>query len=138
MFAKILKNKTENFYIQFLRFAITGIIGFVVDFGVLYALTEFCGWHYLLSATLGFVCGLIATYFLSVFWVFDKRRFNNAFSEFALFAVISGIGLLLNLFLMWFCTEIIDFHYLISKIISSVLVMFWNFFARKYILFSKK
>jgi putative flippase GtrA len=53
-----------------------------------------------------------------------------------IFAVIGLVGLGLNEGIIWSFTDLVHFHYLISKIISAIVVFFWNFFARKKILFS--
>jgi putative flippase GtrA len=45
------------------------------------------------------------------------------------------VGLGLNEVFIWFFTAEVGFYYLISKIISAIIVLFWNFFARKYVLF---
>jgi putative flippase GtrA len=46
------------------------------------------------------------------------------------------VGLGLNHFFMWFFTEQVGLLYLISKLISAVLVYLWNFLVRKYALFN--
>jgi len=45
------------------------------------------------------------------------------------------IGLVLNEALIWFFTSYIGLFYLISKINAAVIILLWNFFARKYALF---
>jgi putative flippase GtrA len=43
------------------------------------------------------------------------------------------VGLLFDTGLMYFFTEALYFHYLFSKIISTTIVMLWNFIARKFL-----
>ena len=106
-----------------------------MDYGFLFLLTEVFGIHYLLSATISFILGLITNYLLSVVWVFNNRKLANRWAEFGVFAIIGVIGLGLNALIMYLCTDKIGIHYMLSKIISTVIVFFWNFFARKIILF---
>lgn len=112
-----------------------GGIAFLVDFGLLYLLTEFAGLHYLISAAVSFLFGLLANYFLSRVWVFDRRTMGNATVEFAVFAVIGIVGLGLNEGIMWFVSEKIHFHDMIAKAVSAGIVLIWNFGARKFVLF---
>ena len=136
---EILKKlKSNETLIQLFRYGIVGGIAFVVDYGSLYVLTEFCHCHYLVSAAIAFILGLIVNYLLSLKWVFTEQRFNNAWMEFAIFAIIGVIGLGLNELLIYAITEHIGLHYMIGKIISTVVVFFWNFFARKMVLFTSK
>lgn len=121
--------------IQFLRYTFVGTAAFAVDFLSLWALTEFLNVYYLVSAAVSFVAGLAANYLLSVRWVFGNRTIGNKGLEFGAFAVIGIAGLALNELIIWGLTEHLGFHYLISKIVSTVVVFLFNFFSRKYLLF---
>ena len=112
-----------------------GGVAFVCDFGALYALTEFAGLHYLISASLSFLLGLGVNYALSVLWVFSRRALQSRWVEFGIFAAVGVVGLALNALFMWLFTDVAGFHYLVSKIGSTVLVFLWNFAARKISLF---
>ncbi len=128
-------NKTNNTLIQLFRYTFVGGIAFIIDFGSLFALTEFFHIHYLISAAIAFLFGLSTNYCLSILWVFDKRAVQSRWMEFFIFGFIGLIGLGLNELIIWFFTEKIHFHYLISKIVSTIVVYCWNFFVRKLTLF---
>ena len=121
-FNKLFKEETENTLIQLFRYGFVGGAAFLVDYGVLVLLTEVFGMHYLLS----------------VVWVFNNRTLGNRWAEFTVFAIIGVIGLGLNALIMYVCTDKMGIYYMISKIISTVIVFFWNFFARKIVLFKAK
>ena len=120
---------------QLCRYTLVGAIAFVFDFGSLFGFTHFLGVHYLLSACMAFLIGMCVNYVLSIKWVFRRRSIGSKSVEFLVFALIGLAGLGLNELFIWFFTEITGFHYLLSKIISTVFVYLWNFFARKYSLF---
>ncbi len=126
---------SDNVFIQLFRYGFVGGTAFVVDFSVLYVLTRFAGLYYLLSAGIAFIIGLAVNYLLSISWVFNRRKVNNRFSELFIFTVIGIVGLLLTSLLMWLFTEQAGLFYLISKIITTAIVLIWNFTARKLILF---
>lgn len=133
----LLRGATESTPTQFLRYSLVGGMAFLVDFGSLYAFTEFGGLPYLVSAALAFVLGLCTNYVLSISWVFSSRKLGNRWLEFGVFALIGLVGLGLNELIIWQFTETIGLHYLVSKIVSAGVVLFWNFFARKYALFKR-
>jgi putative flippase GtrA len=130
----ITKNQ-NNTLIQLFRYTFVGGVAFIFDFGSLFILTEYFNVYYLISAAIAFLLGLTINYFLSIIWVFEKRSINSKYIEFIVFALIGTIGLALNEFFMWFFTEIVNTHYLFSKLISTVFVYLWNFTIRKFTLF---
>jgi len=133
--SKLFTDKTDSLLIQLFRYTFVGGIAFLVDFGSLFALTEFCGVHYLISAAIAFILGLVTNYLLSIIWVFSRRTLKSRWLELYIFALIGVVGLGFNELFIWFFTERVNLHYLLSKIVSTVFVYLWNFFARKYILF---
>jgi putative flippase GtrA len=132
---KLLKNNTDKTHIQMFRYLFVGGGAFIVDFLSLFILTDFFGLYYLISAAIAFILGLIVNYFLSITWVFNKRKLKNRPLEFGMFGVIGIIGLGFNEVIIWFFTQDLQIYYLISKIFAAIFILFWNFFARKYILF---
>ena len=133
---KIFVEKTNNTLIQLFRYTFVGGTAFLVDFGLLAFLTEFFDLHYLISTSCGFLGGLIVNYIISILWVFTDSKIKNKKIEFLIFTVIGIIGLLLTELFMYLFTDIAEIHYLISKIITTIIVYLWNFLGRKYILFS--
>lgn len=129
-------SKSHKTSIQLFKYGFVGGIAFCVDFGSLFFLTEVIKIHYLISAAIAFILGLLTNYTLSILWVFPKRAIADKRIEFLLFLIIGLVGLGLNEVIIWFFTEFIHFYYLISKLFSTVVVFFWNFFARKKLLFS--
>ena len=132
---KVFINETSNWIAQLIRYVFVGGGAFCVDYGLLYLCTDFGHVHYLLSATLSFIAGLIVNYVLSTKWIFTKSRISNSLIEFVIYAIIGVVGLVLNDLLMYIFTDRLYIHYLISKLITAVIVMGWNFIGRRTILF---
>ncbi len=135
---KLFREKTDSIGVQFFRYLLVGGTAFVVDFGILYILTDKFSIYYLVSAAISFLIGLSVNYFLSTYWVFSERAYNNHCLEFFFFGIIGIVGLLFNQFFIWLFTSVLLVHYLWSKMITAIIVYFWNFFARKYLIFRKK
>ncbi len=132
---KFLIEETDSTFIQFFRYGIVGGFAFMVDFASLYCFTEYLGIYYLTSAALAFILGLITNYLLSIIWVFKSRTIQNRYIEFLVFGAIGAVGLVLNELIIWFFTEKVALHYMMSKLISTAIVYLWNFFIRKFMLF---
>ncbi len=132
---KWLYRQTDNGWIQLFRYFFVGGVAFAVDFGLLWLLTEWCGLHYMLSATLSFIAGLAVNYTISVLWIFGKHTLRNRIAEFIIYGIIGVVGLGLNAAIIWLLTESLNVHYLFSKIFSAAIVFVWNFTARRYLLF---
>ncbi len=121
---------------SFLKYLIAGGMGFLIDFGTLLFCYSVLEWHYLLAATLGFSAGLVFVYAASNKWVFDARQMKDRrLLEFSIFLIIGLIGLLLTNLFMWAFVEGIGLHALAAKLITTAVVLLWNFGARKIILY---
>ncbi len=120
---------------QLLRSMGTSLAAFAVDFAVLALLTEAARVHYLVSAGISFLLGTTVSYFLATRLVFPVRRRKSRLVEYALFVLVGVVGLGLNEGLLWTLTEKARIYYLGSKVIAACLIFFWNFGARKLLLF---
>jgi len=116
---------------QFIKYFSAALTGYVVDFGLLIICKELLHLHYILAAVIGFVAGLTVVYILSNKYVFGMSKIKSRTAEFSVFAVIGLVGLLLLTLLMWLLTDLANINYIISKVVATVIVYMWNFFARK-------
>jgi len=135
----ILKDPSGKLWVQILRYLLCGGVAFMVDALLLTLLTELFGKQLLLLWTgISFALGLLVTYLLSIFWVFDNRSLDNRTAELTIFTAIGVVGLCLTELLMHLLSERAGLHYLIAKCITTVIVFFWNFTAKKTLLFRNK
>lgn len=118
---------------QFFKFGVVGVIAFIVDYLSLYLLTEFLNVYYLISSIISFLLSIIVNYILSIKWVFDIKK-KQSFKDVIIFTLLSAIGLLINLLIMYLSVEVFKIHYMIGKLIATFIVMIWNFVTRKMFL----
>ena len=137
LISKIIIKKTNNGFIQFVRYGLVSVIALAVDFGGMVLLVELLSIHYLVAATVSFISGLAVNYLLSRAWVFTERKYESRVKEFIIFTSIGIVGLLLNNSIMWLAVERIGIYYIFSKIIATILVFFWNFGLRKMLVFKQ-
>ncbi|MBR3161661.1 MAG: GtrA family protein [Bacilli bacterium] len=119
---------------QLLKFGIVGGIAFLIDFFVLYFCTDILNIHYLISSIISFTVSVIFNYILSVKWVFNVNNDNSKKKNFIVFIVLSIIGLLINELIMYIMVDKFKIYYMLSKIVSTIVVMIFNFITRKIIL----
>lgn len=134
---KLAVAETNNLLLQLFRYCFVGGFAFIVDYGLLYFFAEFCSFHYLISASLSFVAGLLVNYLISTKWIFRRSKLSSKTAEFVIFAVIGVIGLFLTDVLMFLFTDVLKIHFMVSKLMAAAIVLLWNFIGRKYILFNK-
>ena len=130
-FHRLFIEKTDNSLIQFIRYFFVGGVAAVVNIGMLYIFTDICHIYYLISNVLSFTMGLIVNYILSKKFVFQEETKLNKTKEFLIYAIIGILGLGIDTLLMGIFTSVLSIYYMISKIISTMLVFIWNFGARK-------
>jgi putative flippase GtrA len=119
------------------RYVLVGGVAFVVDFGVLVALTELAGLHYRVSAAIAFLAGLVVNYVIAILWVFDRSRLADRRLEFVIYGIIGIIGVGLNDLVLYLVATVAGVHYTLAKLVSAAIVLQFNFFSRRLILFSR-
>lgn len=128
--------KTNNTFIQFFRYIFVGGVAFLADGGSLFLITTI-GVNYLISVIFAFVIGLAVNYGLSKLLVFENSSVNGKI-EFLVYGIIGVIGLGFTEIIMYVLTEIAGLYFMVSKVIATIIVLVWNFIARKITLYRKK
>ncbi len=89
--------------------------------------------HFLVSTTLSFASATYFNYILGKKIAFKnyKKRANDIIMVY----IVSGIGLLLNLALMYIFVNKINMTPILGKIISTGIVFFWNYSSRRIFIY---
>lgn len=127
---KELLKKHEKLISQILRFGVVGGLATVVDYILLYVLTEYLNIYYLISSVISFIVSLILNYILSIKWVFDVTKKQTA-KEVTIFVILSVMGLGINQLVMYIGSDLLNIHYMFTKLVATAIVMVWNFVTRK-------
>jgi len=140
---------------QAIRFIEVGVLNTAIDFGVLNLLIWSTGSTEGLAIVplnvISFLAATVNSYFWNKFWTFkapdtllgEKKR---AGSEFAVFLLVSGIGIGINTGIVAAGTELISPLFSLSagawanvmKICATIFSMAWNFVGYKFIVFKPK
>lgn len=121
----------NNIIHKIIRFAIVGGIATIIDFVFLYIFKEFLNFSVIIANTLSFIISVTYNYIASVTWVFDVDSNKDKKMQFILFIVFSVLGLIINNIVLYILSDKFNLYYLISKVIATVIVMFFNFVTRK-------
>ena len=82
-----------------------------------------------------FIVSMLVNYVLSIIFVFETDKKKNKVKEFIVFTLFSVGGLLINQFVMWVGTAVLDpfwnRSYIIVKPFATGVVMVYNFITRK-------
>ena len=141
---------------RFIKFAIVGIIGAIVDFGTFNLLrpvflVAFASESLAISAASGisFVAAIFSNFFWNRYWTYPDSRTKSFVAQFFQFTFVNLIGILIRVPVVWFT------HTWFETLFNSVLpglapdtavllgdnvavafsvgiVMFWNFFVNRY------
>lgn len=119
---------------QLAKFGIVGVIATLIDFGVMNLLHYGAHLDILVANTAGFVISLIFNYLASMKFVFEHKEDMSRRREFAIFVVLSVIGLTLNDGIVLALNKGLALEANIAKIGATALVMMYNFATRKIFL----
>jgi len=120
-----------------MRYFGASAVALAADFGVYTGLIRLASVHYLIAAPIGFAIGLTVIYIFSVRWVFRQRRVSDRRAEFIIFTAIGLAGMALNQVIIYAVVYMIPGAYEIAKAVSAATVFWFNFGARKLLLFTR-
>lgn len=131
--ARLAKRSGEA--VRFIKFCLVGGSGVLVNFGLLWLLTEQAGFHYVLSAAIAIETSIITNFLLNNFVTFSDRRASGRkgfFGNMAKFNLVSLGGLLINVAILALLTEVAGFYYMFSNLFGIAGATLWNFFVNNW------
>lgn len=132
------------FIVEFGKFAVVGIIGTMVDFGVYSVLTRLLGFYYLLATAISVFLAIINNFFLNKYWTFKRGHSGRTGQEYIKFFIVSLINYFFNLGITYFIMEHTHAEVLVgsykdyfAKAIAIGIVLFSNYLGNKWWTFKK-
>jgi putative flippase GtrA len=157
MIAKLnsLTQDNRKEVIRFLKFAVVGTLGAVIDFGTLNLLIQLAGFPKVLANTCSFTAAVISNFIWNRVWVYPETRGEPFTKQFVQFVLVNVVGLGINTIIFygsdrWLLGEAgllagpvgalalsigmshFDFAYNGAKILATAVVLFWNFFVNRF------
>lgn len=143
----IISNPRER--TRFLRFAVVGVIGAVVDFGVMNLLSSGFNFPLVLAGTISFIAAVASNFTWNRYWTYPDSRSKPIVRQLAIFTLVSLMGLGIRVPLLALLEPPMEryFNQLsvhlpvfspnfyadnLTLAIAVIIVMFWNFFVNRY------
>ena len=134
---------------RFMKFAVVGTIGAVVDFGILYLLHAVLHWPLALANTLSFTCAVLSNFIWNRLWTYPDSRSKPISAQLVQFFIVNVAGWAINTGILLllegpftdlagtlaFVGDAILAHklgYNAAKVVATGVVMFWNFFVNRF------
>lgn len=127
-------SKLTALFAQFMKFGIVGFLAFCIDYGLFLLMHQVFGVYYLVASTTSFILSTIFNYACSMRYVFKGRPDQTKVQQFAIFFVLSVIGLGVNQLVLWLCVDVFGIAAWFGKLVATAIVMVFNFVTRKIFL----
>jgi putative flippase GtrA len=144
----IINNPKERS--RFLKFAVVGVFGAVVDFGVFNLLTQLTLVPAVIASIISFIAAVFSNFTWNRYWTYPDSRSKRISLQLSEFAVISLIGLAIRTPLFAFLEGTFSRIFVTLRVpifssmdpvflahnlalaIAVIVVMLWNFFVNRY------
>ena len=121
-------------------FAVGGVIGFIVDAGIVHVLVRRTGWNPYLARVLSFLVAASVTWAWNRTFTFAHRRHLRAGAEWSRWVTMMGGGALLNYAIyavLVACVAMVQRWPVLGVAAGSVVAAMVNFFAARAVVFGK-
>jgi len=142
----ILKDSKER--IRFLKFALVGAVGAVIDFGVMNLLSHFLDMPLVYAGTISFICAVISNFIWNRFWTYPESRSRPLLNQLGMFFLVNVAGVAIRIPilhyleppLLRFFESLLHISFVAAEFYAKNLtlavavgiVMLWNFFVNRY------
>jgi putative flippase GtrA len=142
----ILTNQKERS--RFLRFAVVGAFGAVVDFGVMNLLSHYLDMPLVLAGTISFTCAVFSNFTWNRYWTYPESRSRPLMHQLGMFFLVNTAGVLIRIPILHFAEPILlrffedgahlshlsaDFLARNGTLALAVgIVMLWNYFINRH------
>lgn len=122
---------------RIVRYFFVGGAAAAVDLSLFVLFAKQLGFNYLAVGAFSFVVATFANYVLSIRHVFDSGVRFSKHQEVGLVFVVSAMGLIANLMVLYANVEKLGLDLLVSKIVATGTVFLWNYAARAHFVFKE-
>jgi len=119
----------------FFLYIIFGGLATIVDWGSFAFCTYFLGFHYILGVTISFSFGSITNFTLNKYLNF-QNKYKKIHLQFLLYLLVALLGLCITILLMWLMIDGFGIEKFIARIITTAIVLIYNFLGHKLITFN--
>lgn len=117
------------------KYAVVGAIAAVIDLLIFVIFAKLLNFDYLAIGAIGFIIATAVNYLLSIRFVFESGVRFEFQKEVLLVFLISFLALGVNQMVLYVGIGIFGWEMLLTKILATGTVFFWNFGARSRFIF---
>jgi putative flippase GtrA len=129
--------KLKNSIKELLLYLIVGVIATLAEWIFFYIGDKFLLLHYTIATVIAYIISTFINWLAGRLLVF-KQGSQSLLRELISIYLSSIIGLGLNILIMFVCVDIIHISEMISKVIATGIVFFFNFLVRKFYIYKQK
>jgi putative flippase GtrA len=133
---------------RFLKFAAVGVIGAVIDFGVMNLLTQAAGMSLVVAGTISFICAVVSNFIWNRYWTYPDSRSRPIGRQLIMFFAVNIAGVAIRIPILHFVepplislfesmgmsgtlsSEFLAKNFTLALAVG--IVMLWNFFVNRY------
>ena len=133
-----MKELFINLFHKYRHLILYGIIGSFssgLDFAIYTILMQIGNFQYLFANCISVLSGITTSFILNRKYNFKVK--DDTRKRFMIFLTIGLCGLFLSNLILYTCIDILSINKIISKLLSVVLVVFFQFLFNKYVTFKK-
>ncbi len=136
---------------QFFRFVVIGTANTLLDWGIIYVLTNlifqiYAGWPILVFNTISFFIASTNSFFWNRYWTFKYQGGNGQGFQYLQFIIVTAIGLAINSGIVYVMTTLVgprfgvpaNWWVIVGKAVATAVSLFWNFIGYKFFVFQKQ
>ncbi len=118
---------------RFVKFALVGALGAIIDLGLLNLMRGFFGWDLIWANTLSVSVAILSNFTWNRLWTYPESRTRKKRKQLPQFTVVNLVGLIINNLIVVGLDALLVAHvgepwsYNIAKVIAIGVVLFWNF-----------
>jgi putative flippase GtrA len=143
-----LTDKKERERTRFIRFAVVGAVGSLIDIGVMNLLTQVFHLPLVLGGSISFICATINNFFGNRYWTFPDSRSRRIHQQLGMFFLVNGTGIAIRIPILKYVEQplvrlfesmaglTLDTADALAKnatlLFAIGVVMLWNFFVNRY------
>ena len=109
------------------RYGIANFVFFVLDLAVVYVLTTFLGWYYIVSVAFGFITTTAGLFFANRKWTFDSSVHPLPGIMYATGVAI--VGLVIITAITYAGVEYFGLHYIVARLAAAAFAFIWCYIA---------
>jgi putative flippase GtrA len=133
---------------RFLKFTAVGLLGAIIDFGIMNLLTRGFKTTLEVGGTISFICAVTSNFIWNRIWIYPESRSRHILQQLGMFFVVNLAGIGIRWPILHFAEpplmHYFDDHFMhnpatadalaknVTLAIAVGIVMLWNFFVNRY------